>query len=145
MTSQISNQSEQTEIFDDYQNPQNASILIVDDTIYNIQLLSLMLIRQGYKVQEATSGLEALDKVNQQLPDIILLDIRMPDINGYEVCTRLKANPATKDVPIIFISSIEEPSEKVEAFSVGGVDYISKPFQLIEVLARIETHWLIWV
>jgi signal transduction histidine kinase len=140
MTSQISNQSEQTEIFDDYQNPQNASILIVDDTIYNIQLLSLMLIRQGYKVQEATSGLEALDKVNQQLPDIILLDIRMPDINGYEVCTRLKANPATKDVPIIFISSIEEPSEKVEAFSVGGVDYISKPFQLIEVLARIETH-----
>ena len=140
MTSQNLNQSKQTEIFDDYQNPQNASILIVDDTIYNIQLLSLMLIRQGYKVQEATSGLEALDKVNQQLPDIILLDIRMPDINGYEVCTRLKANPATKDVPIIFISSIEEPSEKVEAFSVGGVDYISKPFQLIEVLARIETH-----
>jgi signal transduction histidine kinase len=140
MTSQNLNQSEQTEIFDDYQNPQNASILIVDDTVYNIQLLSLMLIRQGYKVQEATSGLEALDKVNQQLPDIILLDIRMPDINGYEVCTRLKANPATKDVPIIFISSIEEPSEKVEAFSVGGVDYISKPFQLIEVLARIETH-----
>ena len=94
MTSQNLNQSKQTEIFDDYQNPQNASILIVDDTIYNIQLLSLMLIRQGYKVQEATSGLEALDKVNQQLPDIILLDIRMPDINGYEVCTRLKANPA---------------------------------------------------
>ncbi len=140
MASQNLNQSAQTEIFEDYQNPQDASILIVDDTIYNIQLLSLMLIRQGYKVQEATSGLEALDKVNQQLPDIILLDIRMPDINGYEVCTRLKANPATKDVPIIFISSIEEPSEKVEAFSVGGVDYISKPFQLIEVLARIETH-----
>jgi two-component system, sensor histidine kinase and response regulator len=140
MTSQNPNQSEQTEIFEAYQNPQDASILIVDDTIYNIQLLSLMLTRQGYKVQRATSGLEALDKVNQQLPDIILLDIRMPDINGYEVCTRLKANPATKDVPIIFISSIEEPSEKVEAFSVGGVDYISKPFQLIEVLARIETH-----
>ncbi len=140
MTSQNPNQSEQTEIFEDYQQPQNASVLIVDDTIYNIQLLSLMLMRQGYEVQKATSGLEALDKVNQQLPDIILLDIRMPDINGYEVCTRLKANPATKDVPIIFISSIEEPSEKVEAFSVGGVDYISKPFQLIEVLARIETH-----
>jgi two-component system, sensor histidine kinase and response regulator len=140
MTNQNINQPEQTEIFEGCQQPQNASILIVDDTIYNVQLLSLLLMRQGYKVQKATSGLEALDKVNQQLPDIILLDIRMPDINGYEVCTRLKANPVTKDIPIIFISSIEEPSEKVEAFSVGGVDYISKPFQLIEVLARIETH-----
>ncbi len=118
----------------------NSSVLIVDDTIYNIQLLSLMLIRQGYKVSQATSGTQALDIVNESLPDIILLDIRMPDIDGYEVCTRLKANPVTKDIPIIFISSIEEPSEKVEAFAVGGVDYISKPFQLIEVLARIETH-----
>lgn len=118
----------------------NASILIVDDTIYNIQLLSLMLIRQGYKVEQAASGLEALEKVKQKLPDIILLDIRMPDISGYEVCSRLKANSLTRDIPIIFISSIEETSDKVEAFSVGGVDYISKPFQLIEVLARIETH-----
>lgn len=118
----------------------NASVLIVDDTIYNIQLLSLMLIKQGYQVEQANSGTEALDKVHQQLPDIILLDIRMPDIDGYKVCQILKANPKTKDIPIIFISSVEEPSEKVEAFSVGGVDYISKPFQLIEVLARIETH-----
>ncbi|MCY7334087.1 MAG: hybrid sensor histidine kinase/response regulator [Pseudanabaena sp. CAN_BIN31] len=118
----------------------NASILIVDDTIYNIQLLSLMLVRQGYEVRQATSGLEALAQVNQQPPDIILLDIRMPELNGYEVCMRLKANPETKNIPVIFISSIEESTEKVEAFSVGGVDYISKPFQLIEVLARIETH-----
>lgn len=140
MTNQDLNQTESMERFEDSPQVRNASILIVDDTIYNIQLLSLMLIRQGYKVYQATSGLEALDKVNEQLPDIILLDIRMPDINGYEVCTRLKSNPVTKDIPIIFISSIEEPSEKVEAFSVGGVDYISKPFQLIEVLARIETH-----
>jgi two-component system, sensor histidine kinase and response regulator len=140
MPNQNLNQPEQIKEYKDCQHSQNASILIVDDTIYNIQLLSLMLMRQGYKVQKATSGLEALDKVNQNLPDIILLDIRMPDINGYEVCIRLKANPVTKDIPIIFISSIEEPSEKVEAFSVGGVDYVSKPFQLIEVLARIETH-----
>jgi signal transduction histidine kinase len=140
MTNQELNQTESMEQFEDSPQARNASVLIVDDTIYNIQLLSLMLIRQGYKVYQATSGLEALDKVNEQLPDIILLDIRMPDINGYEVCTRLKSNPITKDIPIIFISSIEEPSEKVEAFSVGGVDYISKPFQLIEVLARIETH-----
>lgn len=118
----------------------NASVLIVDDTIYNIQLLSLMLVKQGYEVEQASSGLEALEKIEQKLPDIILLDIRMPGLNGYEVCTRLKANPKTKHIPIIFISSVEEVSEKVEAFSVGGVDYISKPFQLIEVLARIETH-----
>ena len=118
----------------------NASILIVDDTLYNIKLLLMMLIKQGYQVQQATSGLEALEQVNQQIPDIILLDIRMPDINGYEVCMRLKANPATKNIPVIFISSVEEPAEKVEAFSVGGVDYISRPFQLVEVLARIETH-----
>ena len=118
----------------------NASVLIVDDTIYNIQLLSLMLNKQGYRVEKATSGTEALESANQLLPDIILLDIRMPDIDGYEVCKRLKANPVTKDIPVIFISSIEESTNKVEAFSVGGVDYISKPFQLIEVLARIETH-----
>lgn len=118
----------------------NASVLIVDDTIYNIQLLSLMLNKQGYRVEKATSGTEALESANRLLPDIILLDIRMPDIDGYEVCKRLKANPVTKDIPVIFISSIEESSDKVEAFSVGGVDYISKPFQLIEVLARIETH-----
>jgi two-component system sensor histidine kinase/response regulator len=117
-----------------------SSILIVDDTLYNIQLLSLMLIRQGYVVEQATNGQAALEKATQLLPDIILLDIRMPDIDGYEVCKILKANPTTQGIPIIFISSIEEPSEKVEAFSVGGVDYISKPFQLIEVLARIETH-----
>ncbi len=118
----------------------SALILIVDDTIYNIQLLSLMLVRQGYQVEQALNGTDALTKANQILPDIILLDIRMPDINGYEVCSILKANPLTQNIPIIFISSVEEVSEKVEAFSVGGVDYISKPFQLIEVLARIETH-----
>ena len=134
MTAQNLNQIEDSEPIN------NVSVLIVDDTIYNIQLLSLMLIRQGYQVEQATSGKEALEIVSKQLPDIILLDIRMPEMNGYEVCTRLKANSATKNIPIIFISSIEEPSEKVEAFSVGGVDYIAKPFQLIEVLARIETH-----
>jgi len=118
----------------------NASVLIVDDTIYNIQLLSLMLINQGYEVSQATNGIQALEIATKELPDIILLDIRMPDMNGYEVCRKLKENSITRDIPIIFISSVEEPSEKVEAFSVGGVDCISKPFQLIEVLARIETH-----
>ncbi len=120
--------------------PKDNLVLIVDDTLYNIQLLSLMLVRQGYLVEQANNGLEALEKVKEKLPDIILLDIRMPDISGYEVCIRLKADPSTQDIPIIFISSVEDASDKVEAFSVGGVDYISKPFQLIEVLARIETH-----
>lgn len=119
---------------------QKAVILIVDDTIYNIQLLSLMLVRQGFRVEQASSGLEALEVVEDLMPDIILLDIKMPEMDGYEVCSRLKSNSITKDIPVIFISSIEEPAEKVEAFTVGGVDYISKPFQLIEVLARIETH-----
>lgn len=119
---------------------EKAVILIIDDTIYNIQLLSLMLVRQGYRVEQAMSGFHGLEKVEALMPDIILLDIKMPEMDGYEVCSRLKANSITKDIPVIFISSVEEPSEKVEAFSVGGVDYISKPFQLIEVLARIETH-----
>ena len=122
------------------EHPNDDLILIVDDTLYNIQLLSLMLMRQGYQVEQANNGLEALEKVKEKTPDIILLDIRMPDISGYEVCSRLKSDASTKDIPIIFISSVEDPSDKVEAFSVGGVDYISKPFQLIEVLARIETH-----
>ena len=120
--------------------PKDNLVLIVDDTLYNIQLLSLMLLRQGYQVEQANNGLEALAKVKERPPDIILLDIRMPDISGYEVCSRLKADPSTEDIPIIFISSVEDASDKVEAFAVGGVDYISKPFQLIEVLARIETH-----
>lgn len=140
MTNQSLNQPKKNDQSEESQRGNNASVLIVDDSIYNIQLLSLMLVKQGYKVRQATSGLEALDQVNQLLPDIILLDIRMPDINGYEVCLRLKSNPKTKDVPIIFISALEEPSEKLEAFSVGGVDFINKPFQLVEVLARIETH-----
>lgn len=139
MQNQNSDLTEEGE-FEERERVNNSSVLIVDDTIYNIQLLSLMLIRQGYKVDQATNGKEALEKATIQLPDIILLDIRMPDIDGYEVCKILKDNPKTQAIPIIFISSIEEPSEKVEAFSVGGVDYISKPFQLIEVLARIETH-----
>ncbi|PZU98777.1 MAG: hybrid sensor histidine kinase/response regulator [Pseudanabaena sp.] len=129
-----------SEAEENLESKEKAVILIVDDTIYNVQLLSLMLIKQGFRVEQASNGLQALEIAEKILPDIILLDIKMPEMNGYEVCSRLKDNPTTKDIPVIFISSIEEPAEKVEAFSVGGVDYISKPFQLIEVLARIETH-----
>jgi len=118
----------------------SATILVVDDTLYNIQLLYLMLSKQGYNVVKASSGREALDIAEDILPDLILLDIRMPVLDGYEVCSLLKQNDRTNHIPVIFISSIDNPTEKVEAFSVGGVDYINKPFQLIEVLARVETH-----
>jgi diguanylate cyclase len=117
-----------------------ACILIVDDTPYNCQLLSTMLSMQGYKVLKAENGEKALAVVDREIPDLILLDIRMPDLSGIEVCVRLKDNPVSADIPVIFISAIDEESDKVEAFSVGGIDYINKPFHLAEVLARVQTH-----
>ncbi len=117
-----------------------ATILVVDDTRYNLQILSSMLINQGYEVLEAANGTNAIDLANAHQPNLILLDIKMPGMNGYEVCTSLKSHVNTQEIPIIFISAIENVQEKVEAFSVGGVDFINKPFHLIEVLARVETH-----
>jgi PAS domain S-box-containing protein len=114
------------------------SILIVDDTPANLQLLAVMLSEQGYKVRMAQDGTMALLSVESSLPDLILLDIMMPEINGYEVCSKLKASSLTKDIPIIFISALSEVFDKVKAFEVGGVDYITKPFQAQEVLARVE-------
>jgi len=114
------------------------SILIVDDTPANLQLLAVMLSEQGYKVRIAQDGTIALLSVESSLPDLILLDIMMPEINGYEVCSKLKASSLTKDIPIIFISALSEVFDKVKAFEVGGVDYITKPFQAQEVLARVE-------
>ena len=114
------------------------SILIVDDTPANLQLLAVMLSEQGYKVRMAQDGTMALLSVESSLPDLILLDIMMPEINGYEVCSKLKASSLTKEIPIIFISALSEVFDKVKAFEVGGVDYITKPFQAQEVLARVE-------
>ena len=116
------------------------NILIVDDTPANLRLLSQMLAKQAYKVRAVTSGPRALAAVRATPPDLILLDIKMPEMNGYEVCERLKADEQTRDIPIIFISALDETGDKVEAFTVGGVDYITKPFQLEEVLARVKTH-----
>ncbi len=121
-------------------NKSKTTILLVDDTRYNLQILSNMLSNQGYDVLEAINGGDAITLAITHLPDLILLDIKMPDISGYEVCINLKSNPITQQIPIIFISSIEDVEEKVEAFAVGGIDFINKPFHLIEVLARIETH-----
>ena len=115
-------------------------ILIVDDTPDNLRLLSQMLSEQGYRVRAVTSGTRALASVRADPPDLILLDIKMPEMNGYQVCEHLKADAETRDVPIIFISALDATQDKVEAFTVGGVDYVTKPFQLEEVLARVETH-----
>ncbi|KJH71893.1 ATP-binding response regulator [Aliterella atlantica] len=115
-------------------------ILIVDDTLDNLRLLSAMLSDRGYEVRSVPNGSTALMGVQAQPPDLILLDITMPVMNGYEVCQRLKANPQTCEIPVIFISALNEVFDKVKAFAVGGVDYITKPFQVEEVLVRVENH-----
>jgi PleD family two-component response regulator len=116
------------------------NILIVDDSLANLRLLTQMLAKRGYKVRPLTNGLQALEAAWLMPPDLILLDIMMPEIDGYEVCERLKADAQPRDIPVIFISALDETQDKVKAFTVGGVDYIPKPFQVEEVLARVETH-----
>lgn len=116
------------------------NILIVDDTPENLTVLSRMLENHGYQVRPAVNGQVALKAISRALPDIILLDIIMPGMNGYELCRRLKADNKTRDIPIIFISALDEVMDKMKAFAVGGVDYIAKPFHAEEVLARVHTH-----
>jgi two-component system, sensor histidine kinase and response regulator len=116
------------------------NLLIVDDTPDNLRLLSAMLSEQAYDVRSVKSGSAALMVVQAEPPDLILLDINMPGINGYEVCQWLKADPTTAPIPIVFISALNEVFDKVKALSIGGVDYISKPFQVEEVLVRVETQ-----
>lgn len=116
------------------------TILIVDDTPENLRLLSTMLIDSGYQVRRAINGKMALMGVKSAPPDLILLDIMMPDMNGYEVCQHLKASNETAQIPVIFLSALNEAIDKVKAFSVGGADYITKPFQIEEVLIRIENQ-----
>ena len=115
-------------------------ILIVDDMQTNLQFLNAVLTWQGYKIYSATGGRMALKIAKKNLPDLILLDINMPEMDGYEVCEHLKAAEQTRDIPVIFISALNETFDKVKAFSVGGVDYITKPFNNKEMLARIATH-----
>ena len=119
---------------------QKISLLIVDDTPTNLDLLSNILIRQGFQVRAAINGTLALMSAQATPPDLILLDIMMPDMDGYEVCRRLKAGEQTRNIPIIFISAQDKTTDKVNAFTMGGVDYITKPFQVEEVLARVRTH-----
>lgn len=116
------------------------NILIVDDTLDNLRLLSSTLTERGYKVRSVINGAMALMGAQAAPPDLIMLDIKMPDLDGYEVCRRLKKQQETSAIPVIFISAIDEVLDKVKAFSCGGVDYISKPFQIEEVLARVENQ-----
>jgi len=118
----------------------NAYILLVDDNPDNLRLLSRMLSRKNYATQSAISGKIAIAMAKNEPPDLILLDITMPEMDGFEVCQHLKADPKTNAIPIIFISALTEVMDKVRAFGAGGVDYITKPFQFAEVLARIENH-----
>lgn len=116
------------------------NVLLVDDTLDNLRLLSSILSDQGYKVRSVIRGSMALTAVQASPPELILLDITMPEMSGYEVCQRLKQDPKTAEIPVIFISALDDILDKVRAFGVGGVDYISKPFHLEEVLARVNTH-----
>ncbi len=115
-------------------------ILIVDDSVTNLQVLGSMLREHKYKTAVAEDGEAALAFVKRRQPDLILLDIAMPGLDGFDVCTRLKESPAYASIPVVFLSVRTETSEKVRAFKSGGVDYIAKPFQREEVVARIEAH-----
>nr|WP_017662039.1 adenylate/guanylate cyclase domain-containing protein [Baaleninema simplex] len=129
-----------THISPDSPTEPKATLLLVDDRPENLRLLSRMLSRKGYETRSVTTGKMSLVVAETEPPDLILLDINMPELDGFEVCRRLKANPKTQGIPVIFISALDNVMDKVKAFSSGGVDYITKPFQFAEVLARIENQ-----
>ena len=117
---------------------QKDTILIVDDNPNNIKILSHILQHSGFRVSVASSGENALLKIKNALPDLILLDVMMPGMNGFETCRHLKAEPTTQDIPVVFVSALDEATNKAECFAVGGVDYITKPFASEEILARVK-------
>jgi len=121
-------------------NINSGEIVAVDDTPANLKLLMSILSAEGYKIRPASSGEQALSSIAKRQPELILLDINMPGIDGYEVCRRLKSDPHTCDIPVIFISALNEVSERVKGFEVGGVDFITKPFQQEEIIVRVRSH-----
>ena len=118
----------------------SSRILVVDDITKNLQVVGTVLRNQGYKVMAAASGAEALKCVRTQLPDLILLDLMMPEMDGLEVCRRLKSDSTTSQVPVIFLTASNEMEHLVNGFEVGAVDYVTKPFNPPELLARVRTH-----
>jgi two-component system sensor histidine kinase/response regulator len=129
---------ENEEIVD--QTPNHNYILIVDDVPLNLQMLGGLLQSKGYEVAPASSGAIALEMAQTQTPDLILLDIQMPEMDGFKVCKLLKENPVTKDIPVIFLTAFVETEDIVRGFELGAVDYISKPFNSSELIARVNTH-----
>jgi CheY-like chemotaxis protein len=116
------------------------SILVVDDTHENLRLLDNMLREEGFEVRSVSSGRQALQAIEHDPPDLIMLDVNMPDMDGYEVCRRLRAHEPSRDVPVIFLTAWADRAYMVKAFEVGGADYVTKPFLFEEVLARVRTH-----
>ncbi|NEQ50144.1 MAG: response regulator [Leptolyngbya sp. SIO3F4] len=119
---------------------EKGDILLVDDQLENLTLLTHLLEEVGHTVRQAINGSVALQAIAFSPPDLVLLDINMPDMDGYAVCQHLRENTLTHDIPVIFISALDESWDKMKAFSVGGNDYITKPFKTIEVLARVQNH-----
>ena len=117
-----------------------ATVLIVDDQPLNVDLLEQELEAAGYRTVAASGGEAALARAEESAPDLILLDVMMPGIDGYETCRRLKASEATRQIPVIFLTALKETFEKVRAFDLGAVDYVTKPFESEEMLARVGTH-----
>jgi putative two-component system response regulator len=115
-------------------------ILIVDDVPENLEILGRFLEREGYRTRPVRDGASALESATSAPPDLILLDICMPGMEGYEVCRRLKENERLREIPVLFLSALGEAVDKVKAFQTGGVDYVTKPFQFEEVLSRVQTH-----
>ena len=140
----VADNMEESSVCDDTAPPQFSSsdpwIMVVDDQPHNLELLTHLLESEGYKVWSATNGADALKLVVMAQPNLILLDFKMPGMSGYEVCRQLKADARTQYIPVIFISALNESWDKVRAFSAGGVDYITKPFDALETLVRIDHH-----
>lgn len=118
----------------------NPIILIVDDVPKNLQVLGTILKKKNYKVSALNNGKQAIEMVNKINPDLILLDIMMPDMNGFEVCEILKNSDTTKDIPVIFLTAKSDDEDIVNGFELGAVDYVKKPFSSAELLARVKTH-----
>lgn len=125
---------------DEANGSQPALILLVDDIPRNLQVLGNMLREGGYKIAMASGGTQALEMVKTRLPDLVLLDVMMPDISGFQVCEQLKMSGETKDIPIIFLTARTETGDIVKGFETGAVDYVTKPFNKAELLARVNTH-----
>jgi adenylate cyclase len=144
-TNQAEIQATETQIYAQlgfriYDPTSKGQVLVVDDVPTNLNLLSNALRQQGYQIQVAASGKEAIEVIESSLPDVILLDIMMPDMDGYAVCDQLKSSPTSQEIPIIFVSAVHDAASKVRAFTAGGADYVTKPFQLEEVLARVDNQ-----